>query len=150
MKKILSLALAALMLVSVVPMVYAADVDYTQGTAVSYTGTGTEQYTVTVPAELAPGESGSVIVEGTWASNRVLTVTADATVTLTNSIDTQDTKTLDVIFQTFTIPGDNTTDIALGREVEVEAIENALFGTWSGKFNYNVEIKDDVPRGPIA
>jgi len=43
MKKILSLALAAAMVVSAVPMAYAVDTqDYTQGTQVSYTAANAE------------------------------------------------------------------------------------------------------------
>lgn len=142
MKKIVSLVLAALMLVSVVPMVSAAETDYTNGTNVTYVGTGTEAYEVTVPAELAPGASGDVVASGTWASNRKLTVTADANVTLTNSINAQDTKTLVVTFAGITLAGDNNVAVEDTEAVSVAAIEDALFGTWSGEFNYNVEIGD--------
>ena len=140
MKKIASLALAVLMAVSAVPMAYAADVNYDQGTQVVYAGTGSEAYTVTVPAELAPGASGTVTLEGTWASNRKVTVSADANVVLKNSINAQDTKTLTVTFGGITLAGDNNVAVSDTEAVSVAAITDALFGTWSGKFNYNVSI----------
>ena len=140
MKKILSLGLVAVMALSMVPMAYAADVDYTNGTQVTYAGTGAEAYTVTVPAELAPGASGTVTLEGTWASNRQVTVSADANVVLTNSINAQDTKTLTVTFGGITLAGDNNVAVSDTEAVSVADISDALFGTWSGKFNYNVEI----------
>lgn len=145
MKKILSLALAVMMLVSVVPMVYAADVDYTNGTAVEYTATGTESYTVTVPASLAPGAEGTVTLAGTWASDRKVTVTADSNVVLTNSINTADQKTLAITFAGIEQAGDNTESKTYTEAVSVAAMPaDALFGTWSGKFNYSVEIDDVV------
>ena len=59
MKKAISFVLAALMLVSAVPTALATN-DYTQGTQVVYTATGSESYTITVPAQLAPGGNGTV------------------------------------------------------------------------------------------
>ena len=142
MKKIVSLALAVIMLLSVCPMVYAADVDYQQGTQVVYEATGTESYTITVPALLAPGGSGTVTLSGTWADNRTITVTADPDVTLTNSIKAEDQKVLDVYFDGISEAGSNTGSQTFTETVSVEEITNALFGTWSGKFNYNVEARD--------
>lgn len=148
MKKIVCLALAIMMLVSVAPMAFAANVDYSNGTDVSYTGQGSESYTVTVPALLAPGESGDVILNGTWASNRVVTVGAATQVVLTNSINAQDTKTLAVTFDGIEQVGDNNNAIANVTEtVSVAAITNALFGTWSGEFTYTVAIDDVVTEG---
>ena len=141
MKKIISLLLVAAMAVSVVPMALATT-DYTNGTKVEYTATGSESYTITVPAQLAPGGNGTVTLEGTWADNRIVTVTADPTVTLTNSIKAEDQKVLDVTFAGISEKGSNTTSQTFTETVSVGDITNALFGTWSGKFNYNVEIAD--------
>lgn len=142
MKKVLSLSLAALMLFSMVPTAMAAD--YTEGTKVEYTATTSEAYTVTVPATLAPGQAGNrVSAEGTWASNRKLVVTADETVTLTNSINANDKKTLGVNFLGIEAAGNNTRSILATEEVWVDVMPaDALFGTWSGTFYYNVEMKD--------
>ena len=158
MKKIVSLGLAGLMLVSACPMVYAADVDYSQGTNVVYDASqidadgdgqpdNVEAYTVTVPALLAPGGAGDVTASGTWASDRQLVVDAADDVVLTNSINSADTKTLVVTFDGITLAGDNTQGVSATEEVSVADIENALFGTWSGTFTYNVEMQDVPAAG---
>ena len=88
MKKILSLTLAVLMVVSAIPTAFAADVDYKNGTEVEYTGTRSTveddgsvthnaEYTITVPALLAPGGSGTVTLEGYWPSDATVKVTAE-------------------------------------------------------------------------
>ena len=139
MKKFISLLLAALLLVSAVPIALATN-DYTQGTQVIYTANGSESYTITVPALLAPGSNGTVTLNGTWAENRTITVTAEPTVTLTNSIKADDQKVLDVTFAGISEAGSNTGSQTFTESVSVADITNALFGTWNGKFNYNVEI----------
>ena len=152
LNKILSLLLVLVMVIGMLPMnVFATnsyDQDYTgnMGTDVSYIGGGTEGYKITVPATLAPGASGTVTVEGTWASNRVLNVIAEETVTLTNSIDSSLTKELTVTFAGISKSGSNTvaiktTDDGAFTTVFVSEITNALFGTWSGTFYYNVEME---------
>lgn len=146
MKKILSLALAALMMVSVLPVAYAADTaDYTAGTQVSYTADSeaNRNYTITVPAELQPGQSGTVTLKGTWASNETVKVTADANVVLTNSINAADKYTLDIEFAGIEKAGDNTAEKTYTETVAVDDMPAAaLFGTWSGQFNYNVEFEE--------
>jgi len=146
MKKILSLMLAALLLVSAVPVAYATN-DYTAGTVVSYAGTGTEAYTVTVPAALDPGESGTVTATGTFPSNKTLSVTAETSVELACGTDT---KTLNVSFPGITLAGSNTNEVTASETVGVEGWADAdqnniaapLFGTWSGHFEYNVELAE--------
>lgn len=153
MKKVLSLTLAALMLVSMIPTAMAADVDYTAGTAVEYTADSdaNRAYTITVPAELQPGQSGTVTLKGKWASNETVKVTADANVVLTNSINAADTKTLDIGFAGIEKAGDNTEEKTYTEAVSVAAMPaDALFGTWSGKFNYNVEFNDGLVEARIA
>lgn len=117
-------------------------------TAVSYDGQGKEAYTVTVPASLTPGTTsiipgsiGEVKVEGTWASNRKLCVSAPSTVTLTNSID-GGTKELNVMFQGIAKIGDNTAPISVKGSILVNKITNALFGTWTGTITYTVSMID--------
>lgn len=140
MKKILSLLLVGIMVVSMVPTAFATT-DYSNGTQVEYTATGSEAYTITVPAQLAPSGSGTVTLSGTWASDRKVTVTAGKTVTLVNSINAADTKTLDVTFAGISKAGDNTQAKTYTEAVSVAAMPaDALFGTWSGTFYYNVEV----------
>ena len=146
------------MVVSMVPTAFATT-NYTNGTDVEYdaanddtigdiNGDGqpdnTEYYTVTVPALMAPGASGNVVAQGTWASNRKLVVTADDDVTLTNSINAADQKVLDVTFPGIELAGSNTTAVSDTKAVSVAGIDNALFGTWSGTFYYNVDMVDNV------
>ena len=142
MKKILSITLAAVLLLSIIPTAFAAENNWQGGTKVEYTATANEQYTVTVPATLAPGGSGDVVASGTWGSNRKLTVTADDDVTLTNSINAADQKVLDVTFAGIELTGSNTESVSDTKQVAVANITDAIFGTWSGTFNYNVAMSD--------
>lgn len=155
MKKILSLTLAALMVVSMVPTAFAADVDYQNGTEVEYTGSrttvnadGTEthnaEYTITVPALLAPGGSGTVTLQGMWPSDATVKVTAEDKVEMVNNINSADKKELAVTFTAIELAGNNTVAVSDDETVSVADISNALFGTWSGKFNYNVEYNGEA------
>lgn len=140
MKKILSITLAVLMVMAMIPTAFATT-NYTNGTQVEYTASGSEAYTITVPALLAPGASGTVTLAGTWSSDRKVTVTAADDVTLTNSINANDKHTLDVTFAGISKVGDNTQSRTYTETVAVaEMPDNALFGTWSGTFYYNVEV----------
>lgn len=153
MKKVLSLLLVGIMVISMVPTA-CATTNYTNGTQVQYNAEAdndndgqpdhAEAWTVTVPALLEPGSDGNVVARGTWASNRKLVVTADETVTLANSINANDTKTLDIDFAGIELAGSNTADVSATVEVGVAGIENALFGTWSGTFYYQVGMEDNV------
>lgn len=149
MKRIFSLMLAVLLLVSAIPTALAAN-DYSQGTQVVYEATGSESYTVTVPAQLAPGGNGTVTLSGTWADNRIVTVTSDPTVTLTNSIKAEDQKVLNVNFNGISEAGSNTGSQTFTEGVSVDDITNALFGIWSGRFNYNVNIADVPVPATVA
>ena len=135
LKKFASLLLAMVMAASLAVPAFAE----THSTTVTYTGTGAESYTVTVPATLAPGDSGEVKVQGTGASNRKLSVSAPSSVTLTNSIDSG-TKTLAVTFAGIAKTGDNTVAVSDTKTISVAEISNALFGTWSGTISYTVSM----------
>lgn len=147
MKRILSLLLAVAMSVSAVPTAFAADTqDHSLGTQVVFTAANNENYTITVPASLNPGQSGTVTLDGYWPDSKTVTVTAEKTVTLKNSIKAADTKTLNVTFLGISEAGSNTSKQTFTEPVSVEGISNALFGTWSGKFNYNVDsVEEEVP-----
>jgi hypothetical protein len=156
MKKVLSLLLVLVMVCSFSVCAFATT-DYTNGTLVSYDATAdndgdgqpdaSEAWTVTVPAAMAPGDTAAVKAEGTWASNRQLVVTADDTVTLTNSIKAADQKVLDVTFAGITLAGSNTAAVEQSANLSVADISDALFGVWSGTINYDVEMQD-VPANP--
>lgn len=135
--------------------------DWGAGTQVEYDPTAdnngdglpdhAEYYTVTVPALLSPGGSGNVVAQGTWASNRKLVVMADEDVTLTNSINAGDQVVLDIEFLGIELVGSNTVAVSDTEVVSVANIRNALFGTWTGVFEYEVGIfDDDVQIGQIG
>lgn len=146
MKKVFSLLLAVLMLVSALPVAYAADTnDHSQGTQVVFEAANSESYTITVPASLKPGQGGTVTLAGEWPDNKTISVTADKTVTLTNSIKAADTKTLDVNFDGISETGSNIEAQTFTAPVSVDPIENAIFGIWDGHFNYYVTSNTEEP-----
>ena len=141
MKKLVSLFLTLTMVMSFTSTVMAA-----HETLVTYEGQGTSQYLLTVPAKLAPGETDDVKLEGTWPTNEVIHVTADPTVTLTNDIDSS-TKVLDITFNGISQAGNNTESVVKIEDISVSSMTNALFGTWSGEFYYNLSIEDTSIQG---
>ena len=159
MKKILSLLLTLTMLLSITALPVSATEaggNWNSGTLVYYNaadpdGDGvldnTESYTVTVPAQLAPGTGGDVLASGTWPSNRILVVTAEESVRLINSINADNYKDLAVTFNGMAVEGSNISSISETEPVSVAAISNAIFGKWEGVFKYNVSIIDN-PNKP--
>ena len=119
-------------------------VNWEHGTDVTYIATATEHYTITVPARLAPGETGDVIAEGAWPTNRVLIVDADDIVRLTNSIDSNEYKELQVEFNGMYIQGSTIENLHEEADISVSQITKALFGVWSGTFEYSVSLTDHV------
>jgi len=141
MKKNISLALALVMMLSLSIPTFASDNPSSAATSVSYVGTGNEEYTITVPANMEPGDTAEIQVTGTWASNRKVTVTAPETVTLTNSIDGGE-KELDITFDGVSEVGDNTVENTVTANISMEMIEDAMFGTWSGNIEFSVSVED--------
>lgn len=118
--------------------------DYSQGTQVVFEATSSESYTITVPAKLAPGDSGTVTLQGTWAVDRYVTVTASNEIDMVNSINPHDKKVLAVTFNDIGQRGNNKTSVTTTEEISVANIQNALFGTWSGLIEYNAEIETRI------
>lgn len=78
-------------------------------------------------------------------------VTADATVELVNSINSGDKKVLNIGFAGIEKAGDNTVEKTYTEAVSVaEMPSSALFGTWSGKFNYRVDFIEAKPVNLIS
>lgn len=188
MRKILSLILVFIMLLSIMPVAYAASEincsecgtahtqcascekflfcdtclicnecgyipttrDASQGTQVFFDaedpdGDGNkdnmESWTVTVPAVMFPAGTGHVIASGSWASNRKLVVSADKSVALINDISKGDERILDVYFDGIELIGNNKESVFITKEISVAAMSgDALFGTWEGIFEYQVEM----------
>jgi hypothetical protein len=162
MKRILSLLLVFVLVISMIPTAFATR-PHTQGTDVTYDASqdpdvgdsnndgapdNTEYYTVTVPALMNPklGESvtGTVTLAGTWASNRVVTVALAADkVKLVNEINNTDFKELAISLTEMSFAGNNTAPATHNGTVTLaEMPADALFGTWKGVFNYNVSVAD--------
>jgi len=142
-KKMVSVLLAALMVCGLTIPAFAAGAPYGgYETVVSYTGTAQEEYTVTVPATLAPGGSGTVKANGTWDTTRQLNVTAPDSVVLMCDLDASDTKTLTVTGGDITLAGDNTVAVSKSVAISVADISDALFGTWTGTIVYSVAMSD--------
>ena len=116
--------------------------DVSDSTVVEYVGQGTEEYEISVPMKLAPGESGSVKVSGTWAAHRELSVEVPNKVTMVHNLFKADTKVLDVVFSGIERVGDNCYSVSDEGIIWVSEIENALFGTWTGTIVYTVRIND--------
>ena len=142
MKKILSLTLAALMVVSMVPTAFAAEnQDYSLGTAVTVEGAGGE-YTVTVPATLEPGQTGTVTAKGYWAAEDTLKVTAPETIEVTNTVTNQKA-TVNVDFDGIESLGDDLEELTKTASISVDK-GNTKFGTWTGTIVYNVELVEPL------
>ena len=119
------------------------------GTEVEYVASNQSDYTITVPAKLTPkkGESvsGNVVLSGKWASNETIEITADSSVVLENSLNPLDTRELGITFTDMSYAGNDTSASSYTGTVTISAMPNdILFGTWTGKFNYNVEVIDEV------
>lgn len=146
MKKILSLTLAVMLLVSAIPTAYAADQDYSLGTAVTVEGAGGE-YTVTVPATLNAGEVGTVTAKGYWPKEETLIVTASETIEVTHA-QTNQKATVNVDFDGIEALGDDLEEQTVTASISVDK-GNTKFGTWTGTIVYTVELAD-LPDGTFA
>ena len=147
MKKILSLTLAVMMVVSAIPTAFAAETqDYTLGTAVTVEGAGGE-YTVTVPATLSAGEVGTVTANGYWAKEETLIVTAPETIEVTHT-QTNQKATVNVDFDGMEALGDDLEEQTVTASISVDK-GNTKFGTWTGTIVYTVELAD-LPDGTFA
>ena len=142
MKKIIFIFLLVISISFVVFLSYASD----YGTNVQYVGSGIEEYLVTIPAKMYPNTSSDVVVEGQWASNRVVNVTADESVELINTLNITNKTKLDVNFNSIKANGDDLESKKIVETILVGDLDaKMLFGSWKGNFDYNVEIVDE-PR----
>lgn len=138
-----ALALAMVAALTSATPVMAATAPSQDATEVKYTGsyTGKEYYEVTVPALLAPTESGDVTLEGVWSTDITMKVTAPETVDVVNDID-GGVKTLAVEFVDIEEVGDNTKALSFMHRVTVGEITDALIGTWSGNIVFTIGVTE--------
>lgn len=155
MKRILSILMAALLLVSAIPAAYAAEGehDYSNGTQITLVGTQENQgaqWTVTVPAKMQPGQTGTVKAEGTWAADQFINVHAPQTVTLTYGAQSMDVAVTFGADCGFAKIGSNTDEVTYSTEIKV-AEANRLFGTWEGIIEYEVKLIEngDINRDGV-
>ena len=164
MKKILSLALASAMVVAALPVAYAAEneTDHSNGTEITYIGSqevaaggAGDVWTVTVPAKMVPGDTGTVKAEGMWDADKYLQVTAPKTISLAYGAQSMDVGiTFGNAFSAentgFALLGSSTSEVTTSHDLTV-AEASRLFGTWTGTLNYTVELieKGDVNRDGV-
>lgn len=117
---------------------FAADLS-DDGTSIS----GDESWSLTVPARLAPGQSGRVTLEGSWSNTRQVSVTSDDSILLVS--DLGDYQTLDIYFDGISLSGSNDSWVSDTETIGIESM-NALFGTWVGEFYYSIEVFDFDPE----
>ena len=144
MKKSICIAGLSVLAIATIPQAFAANISqYGQGTQVSYQATENEEWTITVPAKLNPGQSGNVVLSGKWPSNKLISVTAEDSVTLTNNLNSNNAKVLDIDFDgILNQEGNNTTSKTYTQSISVANMpSDVLFGVWSGTFYYNVETR---------
>lgn len=111
-------------------------------TQVTYSGIGTQGYEIIVPSKLEPGQSGKVTAIGYWDSTKRLDVLTLDTVILTNSID-QKTKELNIVYDDIHQLGNNTSIVEVEKDINIENIQNALFGTWDGTIEFSISLKTE-------
>lgn len=155
MKRILSILMAALLLVSAIPTAFAAEGehDYSNGTQITLVGTQENQgaqWTVTVPAKMAPGQTGTVTAQGTWAADQFINVHAPESVTLTYGAQSMDVAITLGADHGFSKIGSSTEAVSASAEIVV-ADASRLFGTWTGILEYDVALIEngDVNRDGI-
>lgn len=154
MKKMLCLALALVMALSLAIPAMAAVTNGSSGSTTTVTfdastgGEGggavqAENWTVTVPATMAPGGSDVVSTEGNWSATRMLVVgiSGEKKVTMTCGSDSID---LTITFGGISRSGSNIA--AMSKSNENISIANwttaPLFGTWTGTITYSAAMQN--------
>lgn len=110
-------------------------------TQVAYNGTGTSYYELDVPAKMAPGDTGTVSLSGTWEASRQIKVYSDGGVLMKNSSNDEDIY-LEIYFDGINAPGNNVNPISVSKSIDIDFMDHILFGTWNGVFNYYVDVLD--------
>ena len=94
------------------------------------------QYTVSVPSIMEPGETAEIIISGSTENTLTFNVTVPDFVTLSNNIDSTTTD-LSIYFDGLSesiVSG----DYSISGNISLEDT-NILFGTWTGVFTIDVE-----------
>lgn len=102
-------------------------------------------YQITVPAQLSPGESGTVSVSGTLDASQQLVISTDDYVKLSYNDQTID---VSVLFEDLIIRGKDSEQITCDATIRI-AEQEVMFGTWTGVINYSVSVEAYVPTVTI-
>ncbi len=149
MKKLLSLALVIVLLISAIPVCFAiqtegSDVSVENGTDVLLQGKyASSTYVITVPAQLSPGESGYVHVQGAWGENETLSISCPDKVVLTNT-QNGDTIDVSVMFDGLNQGGNLYEEFDVSLNISIENV-TVMFGTWTGHLDYEVSFVSSEP-----
>lgn len=149
MKKLLSLALVIVLLISAIPVCFAiqtggSEVSVENGTDVLLQGKyASSTYVITVPAQLSPGESGNVHVQGAWGENETLSISCPDKVVLTNTTN-GNTIDVNVMFDGFNQGGNLYEEFDVSLNISIENVA-VMFGTWTGHLNYEVSFISNEP-----
>ena len=112
------------------------------GTSYEYVANALEEYNLTVPAKMSPGSSGNVVLEGVLNSDYIINVMSDDSVILTNKRNSLDKRTLNVDFGGISEIGNDSSSQLFEKSISIDPMpSDVLFGTWTGVFNYYLEIE---------
>ena len=129
----------------------AESVDYREGTKIELIGQAQNEYTVTVPADMTPGQTDKILIEGTWDADCFVTVTAPAMATLTYKNTTLE---IPITFNEtvedkagFSLLGNKFEPIHREFNITI-GDQSVLFGEWTGTLSYDVTlvVKGDVDQ----
>ena len=149
MKKIISLSMVVLSLLSTMSIAYAtttynqnnADEAHTNISLSPAPRAVWESYQVTVPSELSPGDTGTISVSGSWNSEQILTVSCPDKVTLNYKDQYLD---VHVDFEGISVQGSDTKAITAETEGATKNIHiedaTVMFGNWTGVLDYSVNL----------
>ena len=138
MRKFVSLVLALVMVCSLSVCAFATQ-DYSLGTAVSVVGENSG-YTVTVPATMQAGQTGTVTASGAWHSKQVLKVSTPEVVEVSYNGQSID---VGITFDTIEQRGSDISAFNIVRDITLEDV-STTFGTWTGIIEYTVEMEELV------
>lgn len=136
MRKFVSLVLALVMVCSLSVCAFATQ-DYSLGTAVSVVGENSG-YTVTVPATMQAGQTGTVTASGAWHSKQVLKVSTPEVVEVSYNGQSID---VGITFDTIEQRGSDISAFNIVRDITLEDV-STTFGTWTGIIEYTVEMTE--------
>lgn len=109
-------------------------------TSITYTGKGEQQYELSVPPLMEPGQTAEIKLAGTWDTTKRIVVSTDDIIKMTNSIDGKQ-KDLEIKFEGISRIGDNTAPIEEIANITTGELEGALLGTWTGQIVYKVVVE---------